>query len=564
MSIQDKYILKAADVSGGLIGTWAGPIGVGWCSTIGKVSFDIDAMIGTGFSGLLSLAIVGAAIWIEGYTALMAFSVSALVDDGDWVAGRTGVGTIGSISIGILTAAAAATGGGVGSTVGTGTSFGSGTTGGMINAPGSSFTGTEGQTGGGCSIGSVFTGMAESPVFVRNRFGCLVALVDGVVVDSAVERRLAWLVTFAAGSTETSGTIDGSATFSLEVDPSTGLVVALTCWRLFEMVSFFAGRLPLANPFVAERALTGSGPSRRLAPIRSLSCIVSGLSVSSSLNGGCAAFAGGFKVFAFEAIESVFVGVAVWLFTAVDSLSSSISSSSFFDVSWLVDVSVDCVRIAVDGGVVAVDWRRWLANTMPNLLGVVGGMTSETAWMESRSVFVAVDGDSFAGEVMTMAGFSGVVGSGSTFSIGSSTGLALLFSPSVFSFFAGSLASSVDGRFCAALLLLMIFEIVLVVLIVGFFFSVVFVMEIFFFAAVCSSWVFDGGSFFGCSLFVFKIDFFTDALDSGSTFFFRLIDLLFSSLSSSSKMLLSKTRALFVLLFDDRSWSESDESSMKF
>ena len=143
---------------------------------------------------------------------------------------------------------------------------------------------------------------------------------------------------------------------------------------------------------------------------------------------------------------------------------------------------------------------------MPNLLGVLGGVADS-------SLFVT-----------TMAG---VAVSVSTFGVGSSTGgLLLLFSPSVFSFFAGSLTSSVDGRFCAALLLLMIFEIVfgvvvVVVVSVGFFFSLLLLMEIFFFAVACSSRLLPGRSFLGCSLFVFKIDFFTETFASGSSFFLR-------------------------------------------
>ena len=241
----------------------------------------------------------------------MAFSVSGLVEGG--------VETIGSVSMGVLTAAG-------GSTEGTGTSLCSTTTagGGKIDSTGSSLTGPAVQTGGS-STGSVLTGVvgaAASPVLVRNRFGCLSALVDDVGLGSVVERRLMFSVITAAGSRGATGA------FSSESDVSIALPLPFTCCRLLDGVSFFAGRLPLAPAFVVERDLTGSGPSRgRLAPIRSLSCIVSGLSVSSSLNGG-------FPVFAAATMASGLVAVLA-------SLSSVVSSSSFFDG---VRRAVDCRR----------------------------------------------------------------------------------------------------------------------------------------------------------------------------------------------------------------------------
>lgn len=76
--------------------------------------------------------------------------------------------------------------------------------------------------------------------------------------------------------------------------------------------------------------------------MRSLNCIVSGFTVSSSLSADDAAV-GGFSVLTFGG------GTSSLCAAGAASRSSSISSSSFFDVSRLVGVSVDCLRIELGG-----------------------------------------------------------------------------------------------------------------------------------------------------------------------------------------------------------------------
>jgi hypothetical protein len=205
-------------------------------------------------------------IWIDEYTALIAFSVSALVDDGDWVdvTIEDDDGGILSVSIGIICD---------GSTDFDGRFSSLSVTDGIADSIVSSFTGVFAHWEG-FSIGSGLICDVDSSVLFRKRFASFSRIGDNVEEDSVVERRLVFIEIAADCSLDSkgvdfSGRMNTSKTFSSGFDGGIGLEVVLICWRLFEDVTCLEIRFPLPAVLFAERDWTGFVPSRRLEPIKS-------------------------------------------------------------------------------------------------------------------------------------------------------------------------------------------------------------------------------------------------------------------------------------------------------